>query len=156
MEKLFARSCKNPGPMNDELDQYLSIQRGMKPGMNFRQMMQSHKFGNGFKPGTGGQGDGGRDGYAVISGQNPVVLGNEARPSETDRARASANGKNKAQPDVANPAVALDKGDVVHDVNARNRESEAVQGETIIQQYSDLVEKYFKAITKEPKKAVKP
>ena len=49
--------------------------------------------------------------------------------------------------------MALDKADVVNGVNAVNRESGAVQGETMIEQYSDIVEKYFKAITKpaEPK-----
>ena len=66
------------------------------------------------------------------------------------------NGKNRATPDGANPSVALDKPDVVNGVNAINRESEAVQGESTIEQYSDIVEKYFKAITKEPKKPTKP
>jgi hypothetical protein len=37
-----------------------------------------------------------------------------------------------------------------------NRESEAVQSETIIQQYRGLVEEYFKALTKDPKKETKP
>ncbi len=54
------------------------------------------------------------------------------------------------------PEVALDKSDVVQGVNPLNRESEAVQSETIIQQYSDLVDEYFKAITQDPKKAAKP
>ena len=156
MEKLFSQ-CQGEGQsMGNELDQYLSIQRGMKPGNSFQQMMQCHKFGSGSKSGTGEQGDGGHDGYAVISGPNPNVLGNEALPSETDKADTDGNGKAKAKPSDANPEVALDKGDVVHDVNPVNRESEAVQSETIIQQYGDIVEKYFKAITKEPAKAAKP
>ena len=46
--------------------------------------------------------------------------------------------------------------DVVRGVNPLNRESEAVQTETIIQQYRSLVDEYFKAITKEPKKEAKP
>ena len=37
-------------------------------------------------------------------------------------------------------------------VNAVNRESGAVQGEATVEQYSDIVEKYFKAITKPAKK----
>ena len=59
-------------------------------------------------------------------------------------------------PDGATAPVALDKADVVNGVNAVNRESGAVQGETMIEQYSEIVEKYFKAITKEPKKPTKP
>lgn len=155
MEKLFAQCKAKDGQMGNELDQYLSIQRGMNPGMSFRQMMQCHKPGQG-KTGVGGQGYSGRDGFAITSGQNPNVLGNEALPSNTDKAKTDGNGKNKASPNAVKPEVALDKSDVVHDVNPLNRESEAVQGETIIQQYRGLVEEYFKAITKDPKKEAKP
>ena len=94
--------------------------------------------------------------FAVTAGQNPNVLGNEALPGNADKAQTGGNGRNKAPPDAAKPEVALDKSDVVHGVNPLNRESEAVQSETIIQQYNDLVDQYFKAITKEPKKAAKP
>lgn len=159
MEKLFKESEQQEGQMSNELDQYLQIQRGMNPRSSFRQMMQCRKFGNGKSKGGKmgqGQGEGGRDGYAIISGQNPNVLGNEALPSDSDKAKNDGNGKNKTPPNVVTPEVALDKSDVVHGVNPLNRESEAVQGETIIQQYSDLVEEYFKAITKEPKKDAKP
>ena len=156
MEKLFTQCNAQGTSMEDELDQYMSVQRGMKPGSSFKQMMQCHKFGSGSKPGKGDQGKDGRDGYAIISGQNPNVLGNEALPSDTDKAQTDGNGKNKTPPAVVKPEVALDRSDVVHGVNPMNRESEAVQSETIIQQYSDIVEKYFKALTKDPKKEKKP
>ena len=156
MNKLFSQCNAKDGEMSDELDQYLGIQRGLNPRGSFGQMMRSHKFGQGFKPGTGSQGRDGRDGYAIISGQNPTVLGNEALPANTDKARNAGNGKNKTSPNEVKPEVALDKSDVVHGVNPLNRESEAVQSETIIQQYSDLVEEYFKALTKDPKKDAKP
>ena len=52
--------------------------------------------------------------------------------------------------------MTLDKNDVVQGVNPLNRESEAVQTETIFQQYNELVDQYFKAITKDPKKETKP
>jgi hypothetical protein len=153
MEKLFSQ-CNGQGEgMNNELDQYLGIQRAMKPANNFRQMMQTRKFGSGFKAGFGGQGNGGADGYAVTTGPNPNVLGNEARISESEKAQLSGNGKNNASPNSAEPSVALDKADIVEGMQAVNRESEAVQGETTIEQYSDLVEKYFKALTKDPKKS---
>jgi hypothetical protein len=154
MEKLFSQCKAKEGNMDDELDQYLGIQRGMKPGMSFRQMMQSHKFGSGSRPGTGTMGKGGRDGYAIISGQNPNVLGNEALPTNGDQ--NDGTGKNNTPPNAVKPEVALDKPDVVRGVNPLNRESDAVQSETMIQQYRDLVEEYFKALTKDPKKSVKP
>lgn len=156
MEKLFTQCNAKDGQMNSELDQYLSIQRGLNPHASFQQMMQCHKFGTGSKLGTGGQGYDGRNGFAIINGQNPNVLGNEALPSSTDKAQNDSNGKSTTAPNVVKPEVALDKNDVVKGVNPLNRESEAVQSETIIHQYSDLVDQYFKAITKDPKKEAKP
>jgi hypothetical protein len=157
MEKIFS-SCKSKnGDMSDELDQYLSIQRGLNSGGSFGQMMQSHKLGQGFKPGSGQMGQGGRDGYAIMSGQDPHVLGNEPLPGNSgDQKPNDGNGKNKTPAAEAKPQVSLDQNDVVKGVNPLNRESEAVQGETIIQQYTDLVEEYFKALTKDPKKDAKP
>jgi hypothetical protein len=153
MEKLLSE-CKAKGPsMQSELDQYLKIQRGLNPGNTFNQMMQTHKFGSGYKPGMGEKGNGG---FAVTADQNPNVLGNEALPTNSDKADIGGDGKNKAPPNAAKPDVALDKNDIVHGVNPVNRESEAVQSETMIQQYHDLVDQYFKAITKDPKKETKP
>ncbi|EDY17795.1 hypothetical protein CfE428DRAFT_4534 [Chthoniobacter flavus Ellin428] len=154
MARLFSQCQAQDGPMSNELDQYLGFQHGMKPGMNFRQMMQCHKFGSGLT-GSMGQGYSGRNGFAIISGQNPHVLGNEALPGNA--AKVQKNGDTKGRmPQNAGQSVTLDKSDVVHDLNSVNRESEAVQSETIIQQYRGLVEEYFKALTKDPKKETKP
>lgn len=154
MEKLFSKCQGGEGEMSSELDQYMSIQAGMPGKQNFKQMMESKKFGNGrgFKPGKGQMGNGGRDGQAVYTGPNANVMGNESRVSESDKAKMNGAGKNQATPDGAMAPVALDKPDVVNGVNAVNRESGAVQGETTIEQYSDIVEKYFKAITKPARK----
>ncbi len=146
MEKLFSQ-CNKPGEMSDELDQYLSLQRSMKPGNNFKQMMQSRKFGNGSKPGTG-KGQGGRDGYAVITGPNANVLGGETRLSESEKSAQGGPNRSKAKPDGAAASATVDKQDVLNGVPPVNRESSAVQGEAGIEQYSEIVDKYFKAITK--------
>jgi hypothetical protein len=119
-------------------------------------MMQTHKFGSGYKSGVGEKGNSGSDGFAVTADQNPNVLGNEALPTNSDKADMGGDGKTKAPPNLAKPDVALDKNDVVTGMNQVNRESEAVQSETMIQQYHDLVDQYFKAITKDPKKETKP
>ncbi len=154
MEKLFSKCQGGEGEMSSELDQYMSIQAGMPGKQNFKQMMESKKFGHGrgFKPGQGQMGNGGRDGQAVYTGPNANVMGNESRVSESAKAKLSGAGKNQATPNGAMAPVALDKADVVDGVNAVNRESGAVQGEATIEQYSDIVEKYFKAITKPAKK----
>src|SRR5262249_11544764 len=151
METLFKESEQMEGEMSSEVDQYLWVQRGINPGSSFGQMMKSHKFGHGSKPGFGkgdGKGDGGRDGFAMMAGQNPNVLGNEQLDPNTDKSDTDGKGKNKTPPNAVAPEVALDKSDVVNGVNPLNRGSEAVQGETIIQQYNALVEEYFKALTK--------
>jgi hypothetical protein len=151
MEKLFSKcEGQGTGPMSSELDQYMSIQ-GKVPGKRtFQQMMQTKKFGSGrgFKPGRGQSGNGGRDGQAVYTGRQANVMGNESRVSNSERAKLNGNGRNQATPNGAMAPVALDKTDVVEGINAVNRESAAVQSETTIEQYSDFVEKYFKAITK--------
>jgi ElaB/YqjD/DUF883 family membrane-anchored ribosome-binding protein len=156
MEKLFTQCNSKGDVMNDEVDQYMSIQRSMQPGKTFSQMMQSHRFGQGSKSGGGMSGNGGMNGQAVITGANARVLGGESALSNDRDSKASGNGKNNTPPSAAEAPPSLDKPDVVHGVNAVNRESEAIQGESTIDQYSDIVEKYFKALTKEPKGAQKP
>ena len=152
MEKLFCQPCNKPGSLGDELDQYLTLQRGMKPGNNFKQMMQTRRFGDGSRPGFGpGKGFGGRDGNAMTTGPNADVMGGEKPVTESDKARRGGPGNHKAKPDAASAVAELDKQDVVHGVQPVNRESGAVQGEAGIEQYSDLVEKYFKAITQPAK-----
>jgi hypothetical protein len=148
MEKLFSQCNGKEGEMNGELDQYLSVQRSMKPGNSFRQMMRTRKFGNGTKPGMSpGKGLGGNDGYAVIVGPNANVLGSEKPITESQKAQ-SGTGPNKAKANAADARATVDRQDVLPDAPPLNRESRAVQGEAGIEQYSDIVEKYFKAITK--------
>jgi hypothetical protein len=147
MEKMFSQCNGKEGEMNDELDQKMAIQRSLNPKGTFRQMMQTRKFGNGQRQGQG-RGTSGSDGYAVQVAPHANVLGNESRLSESERARMSGQGRNQAVPDGAKPEVVLDKADVVQGVQETNRQSEAIQGETTVDQYRDIVEKYFRAITK--------
>ncbi|RYD78369.1 MAG: hypothetical protein EOP84_14345 [Verrucomicrobiaceae bacterium] len=149
MEKLFSECNSKGGEMSNELDQSLSLSHGMNPGNSFQQMMQNRKFGgkpgNGF--GMGASGPGGASGYAVQMGPNANVLGNETAISNSS-SQPGAKGLTQAKSEPPSAGVALDKPHTAHGVNAVNRESGAVQGEAGIEQYSDLVEKYFKAITK--------
>jgi hypothetical protein len=152
MEKMFSE-CNGSSPgMGDELDQYLGISRGMNPGKNFRQMMQSRKFGKGNKPGFGiGSGETGPDGtsgYAIDSAPEKPVLGNESRPNDSRARRPGEKGFNRLEGDAGKPVTATDEPDILKNVQASGRDSNAVQGESSIEQYRDLVDKYFKAITK--------
>ncbi len=149
LDKLFSE-CQSQGQqMSDEMDGYLGLKRGMQAGNNFQQMMQSRKFGNGRKfgmgkaSGPGGQGD---SGFAVSAQPNVPVLGNETRISQPSK--PGNGGHSQAKADARTSPAAVDKTDVTHGLKPIDRESDAVQGESSIEQYSDLVDKYFKAITK--------
>ena len=148
---MFSECNGNCPNMSGELDQYLKIQRGMKPGNNFKQMMQSRKFGNG-KPGFGmGQGETGPDGtggYAMSAAPEAPVLGNESRPNSDASRKAGERGLNKQAADARDGAAQLGATDVLQDVKAVTRDSRATEGESSLDQYRDLVDRYFKAITK--------
>ncbi len=153
MEKLFAKACDNPGQCqanSSELDQYLSLQQSpKKAGNSFKQMMECKKFGNGSKPGGKGRGQGGEGegGYAITDGPSANVLGNETAISQSSM-KAGSNGRSQTPQARPNMELSRTSGDKGRSVNPVNRESDAIQGEAPIDQYQDLVEKYFKAIEK--------
>jgi hypothetical protein len=153
MEKLFGE-CKGGGncPGGDELDQYLKLQRSMPPEKNFAQMSRSKKFGLPGKPGRGpGEGEGmmGSSGYAVADGSKLDVMGNEFKPSRNSAtARQSARmGKGAGEIAGIGSAGEIDKPDVIKGLNPVNRQSGAVATEAGVEEYHDVVEGYFKAIT---------
>ncbi|MEW6307234.1 MAG: hypothetical protein AB1705_27590, partial [Verrucomicrobiota bacterium] len=155
MEKLFGE-CKSQGQpqMSNELDQYLRLTRNCQPGNTFSQMMQSRKFGGGkgrgFALGKGMTGMGGEGGYAMSAAPTLDVHGNETFISQRANT-ANQSGKaglGQGDPNAENAVVSLDKPDVVKGVNPVNRQSDAVASESMVGEYSDLVDKYFKVITK--------
>jgi hypothetical protein len=151
MEKLFGECKSQGGQQSDEMDTYMKLQRKMNPGKNFAQMMQSHKFGNGKGQGQGmgtGEGSAGTSGFAVMEGPNMGVMGNETFVSKSDAARSGGNGQAQEKPKSGAENVALDKPDVMKGVNPVNRKSEAVTSESTVDEYSDIVDQYFKTITK--------
>jgi uncharacterized protein YoxC len=149
MEKLFGDCQACGGAACGSLDAYLKLLR-MNPAHNFAQMSRSRKFGLGFNPGLGiGQGEGGTSGYAVTDGSTVDVMGNEFLPS-----RGSATGKQPSRIGKGAGALASatggadpDKADSPQGLHPVNRQSGAVVSETIIEEYNDVVESYFKAIT---------
>jgi hypothetical protein len=150
MEKLFGECKSQGGQQGEEMDAYMKLQKKMNPGKSFGQMMQSHKFGNGKGQGQGqgmGTGSAGTSGYAVMEGPNMGVLGNESFVSKGE-AKTGGNGKGQEKPKPGGEQVGLDKPDVMKGVNPVNRKSEAVTSESTVEEYSDIVDQYFKAITK--------
>ena len=150
MAALFSQ-CQAGGncPGSNELDNYLRLQR-MNPNQNFAQMSRSRKFGFGFGKGRAGRGENGADasGYAMTDGSPAQVLGNES--SLVNGAHASRQssrfGKGAGAP-PSRVAGEMERPDTIKNLNPVNRQSGAVAAETIVEQYNDVVENYFKAIT---------
>ena len=158
MEKLFSECQGGNCPGGDELDSFLKLQR-MKPGNNFAQMSRSMKFGKAGGRGRGsaqgqGQGEGtsGDSGYAVTDGSNMEVLGNESAARGNSRGKQSSRYGNGAGTLASSDSKAdQPKSDAVKGLNPVNRQSGAVASEAVIEEYNDVVESYFKAITTKKK-----
>ena len=153
MEKLFANveggNCPNP----NELDSYLRPLQ-MNAGNSFSQMGRSRKFGAGFgrgQKGMGQEGQGGETGYAAMDGSDLQVMGNESDVQKSTALAHQSNPLGKGQM-APNPGKGRpEKADAMKGLNPANRPSAATSSETIIEQYNDVVENYFKAITTKKK-----
>lgn len=152
MEKLFSECHSKSGQQSEELDAYLKLQRKLSPGNSFAQMMQSHKFGNGNGKGqmSGMMGNGARgsSGYAVMEGPSMSVMGNETFSEKGNPRQSGGNGRSREQSNPKNQSAAYEKPDAIKDIKPVNRKSDAVTPESTVDQYSDIVDKYFKAISK--------
>ena len=90
----------------------------------------------------------GASGYAAVDGSTLNVMGNESSLHNGNAAsrQSSRYGKGAgalaagARGEPGNP-------DVMKGLNPVNRQSGAVSSETVIEEYNDLVDSYFKAIT---------
>lgn len=160
MEKMFTESQSGGNcPNGNEVDQYMALKK-MSPGNTFSQMAQSRKFGfgigkgEGTQPGDGQQGSSGSSGYAMADGSNLKVLGNEmsSRNNGSKNSRQSSRFGKGAGAAVAGGNGETGAPDTLKNLNPVNRQSAAVSSESVIEEYNDVVENYFKAITtrKEP------
>jgi hypothetical protein len=156
MEKLFSQCQGGNCPGNEELDSYLQLQRGMKPGRNFAQMARSRKFGHasGSAQGFGsGEGQPGSAGSAMMANSEVAVIGNEPAARHESAAALQASRAANGTGTLARGDSDSDreKAEVVKGLNPVNRQSGAVASETALEEYSDLVDNYFKAITTKKK-----
>ena len=149
MEKMFGDCQGGNCPSGNELDAYLKLQR-LNPANNFAQMSRSRKFGFGKGQGMAGQGKGmlGTSGYAVVDGSTLDVMGNEtsAKQGATAARQSSKYGKG-AGALAADGRGETGKPDVLSGLNPVNRQSAAAASEAVSDEYHDVVEHYFKAIT---------
>jgi hypothetical protein len=154
MEKLFGQ-CQSQGQnQSDELDSYLKLQKQMRPGNTFKQMMQSRKFGGGKNSPGQAQGQGpsgqGKSGYVIMNAPAVDVLGNETRILQGNAKASPSNKVGVGQGTTANEMspVQIEKSGALTGLKSVNRKSDAVNAESPLDEYDDLVDKYFKTITK--------
>ncbi len=150
MEKMFGQCQGGDCPSSKELDTYLRLQR-MIPKQNFAQMSRSRKFNSpGGRGREGGKGEGamGSSGYAMADGSKPNVLGNESRTVRGVKTARTSSRFGKGMGDLAGgDSGEIGKSDALKNLNPVNRQSGAVASETMIEEYNDVVENYFKAIS---------
>jgi hypothetical protein len=149
MEKLFTDAQSGNGPSCEELDSYLRLDRGLKPGNNFAQMARSRK--SGLKPARRrgrGQGEG-QSGYAMADGSKVELMGNEpqAQPGSDNGQQSSRQGAGLGLAAPNQAATQTEQAEVLKGLKLVNRQSGAVSSETPIEEYSDVVDHYFRTIT---------
>jgi hypothetical protein len=158
MEKMFSE-CQSQGKQQgekDELDTYLKLQRSMNARNTFQQMRQSRKFGPGGQPtgegrsmGKGEKGEG-ASGYVISDQPATDVLGGETSLSSGEAKTPSNSkiGRGQGEAKQSESPVSLEKAGALTGVKSVNRKSDAVTSEAPIDSYDEIVNSYFKAITK--------
>ena len=151
MEKMFGQCQSGNCPNSGELDTYLRLQK-MTPGNTFGQMSRSRKFGLGRGQGEGeseGKGESGKSGYAMRDGSNMKVLGNETSSHDSNKgsSRQSSKFGKGGSTALAGGQGQTSEPDTIKGLNPVNRQSSAVSSESVIEEYNDVVENYFKTIT---------
>jgi len=96
-----------------------------------------------------GQGTAGTSGFAVRDSSSLNVMGNEMRASRSSATarQTSPLGAGLGSPTTASARSDPDKSDTMKNLNPVNRQSGNVTTEAGLDEYNDVVESYFKAIT---------
>jgi hypothetical protein len=153
MAKLFSDCQGGNCPSGDELDTYLKLTRSMRAGKSFSQMAQSRNFGSALgrsmAPGTGtGEGLTGASGYAMTDAPGRMVIGNERATNQgRTSSKTSRGGKGKGELAGRGGTSDAQSSDTLKDLKPINRQSGAVAAEVPIEEYNQIVDSYFKALT---------
>ncbi len=161
MAALMAQCQGGEGESSSELDEYLQAKLPGAGGgrQTWEQMRQSRKFsleggslpGLASRPGASG---GPASGYSTSGNNPPPVFGAEPAPdpaTSAARLAASRAGQGSGSGDGAGgdaTAVQTGKADVLQNLNPADRESGATPGELGADEYRELVEEYFKQLTR--------
>ena len=96
----------------------------------------------------------GTSGYVAVDGSTLNVMGNESSLHNGNAAARQSSRFGKGAGTLAGGAKGEPGNpDVMKGLNPVNRQSGAVSSETVIEEYNDLVDSYFKAITTKKEKS---
>lgn len=156
MEKLMGDCQACSGAGQGEFARRMQMMRNMTIGDTFSQMARSRRFGFG-SPGTGIGGIGtGLAGFQGMGGaqfnQSPALLGGESNLGQSSKGRQgprdSGEGRGTETPEV----VEAEEGDAEGDGSEQqSRPSTSIAGDLFTDEYRDLVDAYFRKLTKTPK-----
>jgi hypothetical protein len=161
MAALMSKCEGGEGGMREEIDEYLRARMpgGRGAGQTWEQMRMSRKFGlqgQADNPlsamGRGRAGVGAANsGYSMPGNNPPPVLGAEpaaAQAGQTASRAGTGQGAGDGRGEGGAPAVQTGKADVLKGANPTDRESGATPGELGADEYRELVDEYFKQLTR--------
>lgn len=159
MARLFSqsRSGGQQSEQSDELDQFLKPMMSGAGARSLGQMEECRKFGLGQSPfprmsKSPGQGQG--SGYSMNSSAQPTVMGNEQLTPKGPKksSKTSANGAQSGE-NAATAAATLrnDPPDVMTGLHPEDRKTGAISTESAVEEYHEVVDEYFKTITRAKK-----
>jgi len=159
MARLFdqSRDGNQESERSDELDQVLKPMMKGGSGSSLAQMEACQKFGlgqNRFPRMSKSPGQGQGSGYSMNSSAQPTVLGSEMiNPKGPKKSSKSSSDGSQSGENAAATAAALkqDQPDVMKGLNPEDRKTGAISSEGAVEEYHEVVDEYFKTITRAPR-----
>ena len=148
MGRLFEEAGQ-PGMAAGEagLDHALRLQRGMKPGNSFNQMMQSLNFGKG-QMGGGGEGMAGGMATGGMEGTPKGLMGGESQLlGPIARSMRGGKGPNNKYGAPGGPTAKVDRKSGDHGPKDSTRETDTPESQALFQEYESLTDAYFRSLT---------
>ncbi len=157
LAQLMSECGQCRGGMGESYAQRLRLTRGMLAGNTFSQMSQCRNFGLGTNPGMsqggGGMGLGGRMASGMQNGPQMSLLGGESqlgRPQKESVARSNAQSQGTPSPGAGTSDSTDDPGR--GGLTERSRPAGSAAGDAALDEYSDVVDAYFRKLTANPDK----
>ncbi|MBK1833070.1 DUF4175 family protein [Roseibacillus ishigakijimensis] len=150
MESLMSSCSQCQGQGQSELDHYLSLSLDSPPGQNFQQMMDSLCFNPGSQ-GSSGMGQGGSFATGIMPGQQMGLLGGRSLLlGPIGRTLAGQAGTRGNFGQSGQPLARVESNRAESEQEASSRETQTPESQATLQEYENLTEAYFRALTRTP------